>query len=615
MNATYPLIHLFDKKFNIPNYQRGYRWEEQEVTELLDDLWEFEQNAEKGEFYCLQPVVLRKISDHEFDVIDGQQRLTTLYLILVYLEKSRFENHYDQELYTLSYLTRKNCESFLAGKQFERGIDESNIDYFHICNAYRVIDTWFKSHAGAMSKMPPILMDPSVNKNRNVRLIWYEIAPAANPIEAFIRLNVGKIPLTDAELIKALLMQADKYSAESKVLNEKKLFEIASEWDQIEYALQKEQLWYFLNNKANESPTHIEFIFDLIASKKQTEFSFFKTRPIKHATYLIIGAYLERLRKHDFAELDSDDSRMKAVQKFWGEVTTYYGHFAEWYEDRDLYHYIGYLIEKNTASEIDHLIAESKKRTKSKFKTYLEERIAKTIKLKYRKDTNNQLVLVPFEELCYESTDGDDKAEIQTLLFLHNVIATLNSDKELARFPFDHYKKVKLDKNWSLEHIHPRNIQDISAKNQKRWLEDHIISLKNLDALKYAPEIQKMTTLKNREEIEPDAFNQLFERIYKIYQVHTDLTENAIHQIGNLCLVDAELNSHLNNSVFDVKREKIKQQEVKGKYIPICSRNAFLKAYTEFPKTNSFWVDADKKAYINNMVGTLNTFLPKEWKN
>ena len=41
MSSTTPLIDLFGKKFIIPHYQRGYRWEEQEVTELLDDIWNF----------------------------------------------------------------------------------------------------------------------------------------------------------------------------------------------------------------------------------------------------------------------------------------------------------------------------------------------------------------------------------------------------------------------------------------------------------------------------------------------------------------------------------------------------------------------------------------------
>lgn len=67
--------------FYIPSYQRGYRWSETEVVRLLDDIY---QNGKKN--YCLQPVVVRKKED-QYELIDGQQRLTTLYLIYKYMKQ------------------------------------------------------------------------------------------------------------------------------------------------------------------------------------------------------------------------------------------------------------------------------------------------------------------------------------------------------------------------------------------------------------------------------------------------------------------------------------------------------------------------------------------------
>lgn len=112
MSKTTPLIDFFDQTFRIPHYQRGYRWEAQEVTELLDDLWGFEKTSNKGEFYCLQPIVLKKNDKDGYDVLDGQQRLTTLYLLLVYLEDKRKEDNFNQQIFTLNYETRENCEHF-----------------------------------------------------------------------------------------------------------------------------------------------------------------------------------------------------------------------------------------------------------------------------------------------------------------------------------------------------------------------------------------------------------------------------------------------------------------------------------------------------------------------
>ena len=91
---------LLDMHFHIPTYQRGYRWESKHVEALLDDLYAFsvqmsEIENKAGKFYCIQPlavVVNKQLSTKDeivYDVIDGQQRLTTLYLILSYLQDAR----------------------------------------------------------------------------------------------------------------------------------------------------------------------------------------------------------------------------------------------------------------------------------------------------------------------------------------------------------------------------------------------------------------------------------------------------------------------------------------------------------------------------------------------
>ncbi len=75
-------------RYWIPAYQRGYRWTALQVTQLLDDIWEFAQNIEGGPreaFYCLQPLVIKRRAEGGFDVVNGQQRLTTIYVLLTYL--------------------------------------------------------------------------------------------------------------------------------------------------------------------------------------------------------------------------------------------------------------------------------------------------------------------------------------------------------------------------------------------------------------------------------------------------------------------------------------------------------------------------------------------------
>ncbi len=623
MNTTAPLINLFGKQFNIPSYQRGYRWGDQEVTELLDDLWEFQKAASKGEFYCLQPIVLKRISENEFDVIDGQQRLTTLYLILVFLEDKRLDEGYNAELFRLIYETRKDCEAFLLDKRFAGETDTSNIDYFHICHAYQIIKKWFDIHPGSKGKLTSILMDVDDGSNKNVKLIWYEIANHENPIDAFIRLNIGKIPLTDAELIKALLLQSDKYSPEKLERVQKKLFKIASEWDQIEYKLQEEEFWYFLNNEQKNSPTHIEFIFDLIAKKKTSEFpdllkqqssyQLFSEKGLKHSTYLVISKYIDQLTGATKTTA-YDENRIAALESFWNEVSEYFQYFLEWFNQRDLFHYVGYLIVFDFQKTlIETLIGASKKLTKKDFRKLLEKKIEEAIT--YKKRRENELgssELIAFSELNYDS----DSPVIHKVLLLHNVITTLNSDKELARFPFNLYKKTKEKRKWSLEHIHAQNSEIITnQENQQTWIKDHIKSLQNIGDDRNNSLINKLEQALKQSKLSQDEFNSLFEKVNKVFDIQSGFPEEEKHKIGNLCLIDAASNSQLNNSVFDVKREKLKKRELEGHYIPICTRNAFLKAYSTFPRSNAFWTDDDRKYYVSDLQSTLNDFFPKHWQS
>jgi hypothetical protein len=599
MSSTTPLIDLFGKNFRIPHYQRGYRWEEQEVTELLDDIWNFMNTSNNGEFYCLQPIVVQEIAKNEFNVLDGQQRLTTLYLILVYLESVRFENGYNQEMFTLNYDTRDKCEVFLRDRTFITTIDESNIDFQHICNSYSYIDTWFKSHPGAKIKLVPILLDANGPGNKNIRFIWYDVQQEKNPIDVFIRLNVGKIPLTDAELIKALLLQSDKYHPDDLKFNKMKLFEIATEWDTIEYTLQEEAFWYFLSNDENTKPTHIEFIFDAIASKILKEKKYFKSKPLKNATFLILSAYLQDLITNDKVE------RIDAVKHIWEMVIEYFEYYKEWFENRELYHYIGYLIELKGSAIIDNLIKESKERTKKSFVTYLEGEIKELIKINTKhKDASGNSIAVNLKDLCYENEDqkSNDKPLIIKILFLHNVIATLKSEKEKAKFPFNLYKKTKKNEKWSLEHIHAQNSENITKLDQqKSWLQDHITSLTNTNNTQFDSIIKKMNAALINNNLDKEEFNKIVSEVYSLINKMAGITEKNTHQIDNLCLIDKNTNSQLNNSVFDVKREKIKKREVKGYYIPISSRNVFLKAYTDYPQNNAYWRLEDRNGYLKSL--------------
>ncbi|MBE0515671.1 DUF262 domain-containing protein [Sulfurimonas sp.] len=130
LKSIYELLRNKEEKpesFFIPSYQRGYRWTKQQVVELLEDIWEFvNKDKSKDEFYCLQPIVVKK-DNQKWDVIDGQQRLTTIYIILKILS-DKIES--DNKTFSLHYETREKSAEFLKEKLLQ--IDESNIDFFYM---------------------------------------------------------------------------------------------------------------------------------------------------------------------------------------------------------------------------------------------------------------------------------------------------------------------------------------------------------------------------------------------------------------------------------------------------------------------------------------------------
>lgn len=82
------LGEILNEKFFVPYYQRGFRWTEKQVVDLLNDIYNFSKiEHQENEFYCLQPLVVKK-NGVNWNLIDGQQRLTTIILIAKYFNET-----------------------------------------------------------------------------------------------------------------------------------------------------------------------------------------------------------------------------------------------------------------------------------------------------------------------------------------------------------------------------------------------------------------------------------------------------------------------------------------------------------------------------------------------
>lgn len=548
---------LVGEKFLIPTYQRGYRWDTKQVSDLLNDIYEFMQTGDKNQCYCLQPVVVLKRYGF-YEVVDGQQRITTVSIIQRYLEKRTF---------AIDYSNRCDSKKFLENiaKYVDDDEEIENIDFYFMKNAYKTIKNWFETKI--YETQEPTLTDEfNICLGKQAKVIWYEILDNADAESLFTRLNMGKIELTNAELIKALFLSSDNFRNDEKITYLRQL-EIAVEWDKIENTLQSDKFWYFINGTENEISTRIEYIFDAIAKKTNGCDEFF--------TFLYFN----------------DKIKQDGYKEMWDTIINYFDILNEWYEDNEIFHYIGFLIACEEYENVFSLVSLYKRsKTKSEFINVVKACIKRTMSRIY------------IEDLSYDSNSDAKKMEKALLLF--NVITVQTMHSVDTRFPFESYVKNK----WSLEHIHAQNAKGLNRKEQwVAWIDDHIRSFERFSDKKYK-DVVKMLTEIDRDKLDFNTFEGLFiavsDKIKDDYGIDLDT-------IDNIALLDRDTNSALNNEFFDVKRKIILDRDKNGIFIPICTKNVFLKYYSEDSGQMHYWSETDRAQYLSQIHKVLDEFLPE----
>ena len=558
---------LINKKFYVPTYQRGYRWDDKQVKDLLNDLYDFKNtaNTSAGEFYCLQPIVVKK-NGEKYEVIDGQQRLTTILIILKFLNRPK--------TFSIYYATRPGSEEFLdkISDRSKEQIVEKNIDFFFMKTAFRTVEEWFDT---MMEKNEEYSLDTDMTTYllRHCKVIWYEVDEDVDCESIFTRLNIGKIPLSNAELIKALLLRESNYSDDGKVTYLRQM-EIANEWDMIENTLQDDNVWYFINRQYRRQPeVRIEYIFDAI------NFSNHETN----------GEFATFFKFNDMLTIMS-------VDDVWKKIKEYFQIVLEWYNNQECYHLIGFITSRRI-STIDDFVYEYQNCGYSK--TQLLESIKETIRKKLER-------IGEISTLDY----NDNSDDIHTILLLFNVITVMNKSNAYSRFRFDEYQKNE----WSLEHIHAQNAEGIlnSSEAMLGWIDEHLASFKtfvdNDGKGKYAKIVKRLEEF-DRKHITKDSFTKLYDDICK--EIESDYGTD-LNNISNLALLGRNTNSSLSNSFFDVKRRIIVEKDRRGEFIPVCTRNVFLKYYSDDASQIHYWSQKDRKDYLNAIKITLKEYLQEE---
>ena len=639
---------LCNKNFFIPDYQRGYRWGEIQIRQMLEDIYSFiyDKNA-AGSFYCLQPVVVKKMTPDEvaanklesafdnntwYEVIDGQQRLTTIRIILALesqidrFNKMRFNMYYQTrpelgKLFDKLGIYEEN-ERFIV--KFDNDNDQCNdIDSWHIHNAANKILDWFQNGSGYFK--PSIQefkggfyenFSNTKEKDKSVQVIWYELCDKSDPYEMFKRLNDKSISLNNAELIRGMfLSDSAVYKGEELLLSQfdedvrpivekrelaRKQSHIIEEWDIIEKQLWDDKFWSFIKKEKNsdEYSCRIEYIFDLISKKTSNQKD-------SLYTYLEFDGMLK-------------SGAVKDLWDLWLKVETYFSLLIAWYNDRYYYHKIGFLTTELGSSVLIEMLSESTNVSKKEFKKTIEGRINSAI---HDKKKPGRKIL--------DYTYKDDYNMLKRVLFLYNVETTYKQGLEF--FPFERYK----DYEWTLEHIHAQNSERIDHSIKDKWVEWFDENKKVLERL--SSRLPNDENLKLLISFFNNEYNRLinykdkytFNDVTKVFDLvlkyFNDLsaqegTPTVMHGISNMALLSGSTNASIGNSVFEVKRQMIMDDDARGNYIPLCTRKVFLKYYNKNDKNftvqqNFYWSDKDRKHYLEDIKEVLKPYIDAENQN
>ena len=641
---------LLNKKYYIPEYQRGYRWEDKQVLNLLDDLDTFFSGDTKGQFYCLQPIVVKEVTiDNEkwLEVIDGQQRLTTVLILMKVFDQLNAPKFGlpKTHSYTIRYATRPSIQNIFDTISItsepstnKAVIDESKnqwpgmIDSLYIYNAAKTILNWFMDEQPRIFRYGQYFYNTVNSGDKSVQVVWYETNEDKDPHDIFNRMNSLKVGLSCSELIRSIFLSSctkfnlgtfDGLSDSLKLEVEKERFQqkqssINEKWDEIEQQMRDESFQSFLTSRNIKSRNAIDLLFDLVSGKYASNKPFNSNLNKEDELYTYL--YIKNM-----VDVDGD------AWTTWLSILNVYEKLLFWYHDRDLYHRIGFL---NTIAATGHeddavytLLAERK--GKIALRNKVVSMIKEAMILPENKETHQ-----PIEKLSQLSYDNNIHYNyIKRLLILYNVeTSRIQTSSEFFDFDKFRYTADKKHKIWTLEHIHAQNSDCLPETNKDSWYEWIVFNRDSLKKLVLGdPNLEKQRislvdqlerdSAVNNEKQEPycksikytfENIKELFDDVANFYAQLDAKADKAkpMHQLSNMALLDLGQNAMVGKSPFEVKRQIISNQIADNKYYPICTQKVFLKLYDKESMQIHSWSQRDRELYLEDMKQKLTEYLP-----
>lgn len=603
----YTTKELFDsylrgKYYNIPEYQRGYKWETKDIDCLLKDINNFSKNDDLDLFYCLQNITLVENKD-SFNVVDGQQRLTTLAIILSYLgeyslinEKIQYNIRKETEEFLKEYIykssnikTIENWEQLLSISSLENK-DYDYQDVYYLFNAYKTVQSWFDSYP----QKEPDMRDKVLN---HIKII-VNLPKNIDEQELFENLNGKRVPLDGADLIRALIItrvaktevgELDDSTKQNVLINERRV--------KIGLLLDSFNLWWSEENKQ----IYFRQLTKEAKISESTSVAFDDNiSPINNLYKLYSLAYSDGRLDMDFFERKSTDNN------FLHEIQTLQRTIENWYNDRILYHLILFTIiyagdgdkEKDLHKLSFKELYQTWQRSHRKdFISYLKNRISKNEVfedlLQQINITDKDNETTAFQEMWYDNK----LVNVSTLL---DIISILSS-KSNTKLPAKYFKAHKED----LEHIFPQTPIGDRIKDKEKQSQ---ILIQYVGIINQSISDDEKINL-TKDDIDWD--NQEWKEEIKAIIKDKIGKIIPINSLGNMCVLHESVNRGYGNDFFLEKRIDIMRKSQQGFFIRPHVYDAFNKIYIERQDDSinmsmmTIWDKSDilsRRKYIINQI-------------
>lgn len=595
------LFHYKVDGYYIAAYQRGFKWKSNSVYDqvpvLLLDVYEAfikAQTTQIQQEYYLQYITVKKTPQNQFEVIDGQQRLTTLTLIF-----SVLEHFFNQE--NISKNKQQYLVTYARYDEASESIFDTIIDLIKNNQEAKTLqeqDKYYMLGAALSIKHFFRLLKDDSEENYNAFLSYFKNSVKlilniedehTSAEEVFANLNDNKVPLTNAYLIKGLLLT--KASRLHNNQTTKKHFkEIIDQraimgrlWDEMNTWFSKPDIsLFFFGEKYNGMEKMLQLVsFDTEnkdVSVIQSYKAFFSDNTVQYKNpYILFNTFHQHI-------ITTQDAT-----KYLNQIEHIYKRLKSWYYDNQFYNLIGY----------KQVVSNYKTKTNEGFSSNIKDLLSKT---------SNEEVLKDLQDYLLQKVNRTDEEinklgykkynETFFLLLAINVFPQNHTTKgNFRNYRFDFYSFI--DEQWSLEHIFPQkpNASNLNIKDDKKWVVQKIQD--KINVLSNTPEDQNtrdnyeelVQEIHTNEEIDSTKIDFLFEEI-----------EDA-DVLGNMALLSSGVNSALSNGFFNTKRKILLRKVNAGSFVPkhtidVFSKMLEVKADVAFDNSLTVWSMNDIKAHL-----------------